>query len=200
MVKSNNMKKASYLILISLFFSCAKTMGPDVEWYYTKDGGPRLKNPADFEYNTEELRRADKSLIDTSAIYVIDSLYDPYDETVKEKKLDGGRFCRFFSNGQVLFVSYDSILTMDVINNPEIGTPGYFVIEDNKLKTDIFQNLNGGQTGKYFGLIKINGDLVFFEQRPETYDESYKGLEDFGKKTVWKKTMLNGIDHYKPNW
>ena len=181
-----------YIILALTTHSC-------VEFHRTKKGGFRIEDPTVFEYNSKKhFKKIDFSKIDTNSIYILDSLINPYD-SVKYKNISG-RFCRFFPKGQVLFASYDSIISDDLINDKEIGIPGYFTMEGNKVKIDMFQNLNGGQTGKYFGKLMDNGDIMFYQQRPETYNESYKGLEKYGKKTFWKKTKIDSIKFYYPEW
>ena len=184
----------SYIFFCLLITSCNRA-----EYFVTDKGGYRVKDPTVFEYNSVVyLEKIDFNLIDTNSIYVIDSLVNPYD-SIKHKKTSG-RFCRFFPKGQVLFARYDSIVSADLVNDKEIGNPGYFTMDGDYVKIDMFQKLNGGQTGKYFGKVLENGDLMFYEQRPETFNESFRKLEMFGYKTYWKKLKLEEFETYQPKW
>lgn len=172
-----------------------------VNYYYTDDGGIRVINPKVFKYNKDIYTLRDKTGIDTNAIYLIDSSYNVRD-TPKWRK-QSNAFIRFFSTGQVLFIYSDSILSISEINNENIGIPGYFIAQDNKVKIDMFQNLNGGQTGRYYGRVLSNGDLMFYSERPELYFNSFKLLEKAEREkrfTIWRKTKVENLKYYTPNW
>ena len=85
------------------------------------------------------------------------------------------------------------------INKPNLGIKHYYFVNKDILKTDRFKELNGGQTGKYFGRILPNGDIKFFEERPTLFFGSIKTIEK-GEYTIWKKIPVAEIIHYKPNW
>ena len=178
-----------------------------VSYQRTDSGGIRTKSSKVYKYNHPRYRSIDISKIDTNTIYLLDTLYNKYDSREPIKKISGSA-CRFFSGGQVLFFHYYDSLNIDLINDKDAGTPGYYTVQGDKLKIDMFQNLNGGQTGKYFGYIRENGDIVFYEQRPETYQGPfsiveggvYSGLEKYGKKTVWIKSKMDGLINYRPDW
>lgn len=191
--KTMNFKKVNILFILSLCFftSC-------VSYYYTNDGGIRVKNSKVFKYNKPKYTRLDKSRIDLNAIYILDSVYSKWDNPKGRKK--SGSFIRFFKNGQVLISSFDSILTQKRTNNKKIGIPGYFIIKEDKIKIDMFQQINGGQTGKQFGRIIENGDLIFYSQRPETYFGSFSALEKDGRKSFWKKETKYKLIEYNPEW
>ncbi|MBX2921447.1 MAG: hypothetical protein KF746_04570 [Chitinophagaceae bacterium] len=145
------------LILLLLFLaSCVK-------YHITSDEGVRVNNPKVFKYNKTRFTKLDKGLIDINAIYYKDSAYDKWSNP--KWRTYSKEFVRFFNTGQVLFVSCDSFPTIDKINNPNVGLPGYFIVIGTKIKVDMFQDLNGGQTGKYYGRIQPNGDIIFYEQR-----------------------------------
>lgn len=188
------MNRLLIMILSIYFTSC-------VSYQITSEGGIRVNNPKVFKYNKERYRKLNKDLIDTSAIYYKDSSFSKssspnWQSTYKV-------FARFFNSGQVLFVNCDSFPNLSLINNPNVGTPGYFIIEGTKLKIDMFQNLNGGQIGRYYGRILPNGDIYFIEQRPETYFNSFSLLEKIDGKnwfTIWKKIKIDKIKNYKPSW
>ena len=187
--------------MISLILtSCVAYQGSD-------SGGIRTKSSKVYKYYHPRYRNIDFSKIDTNSIYLLDTLYNKYDSREPIKKISGSA-CRFFSGGQVLFFHHYDTLNIYLINDKDAGTPGYYTVQGDKLKIDMFQNLNGGQTGKYFGYIRENGDIVFYEQRPETYQGLfaiveggvYSGHEKFGKKTVWIKSKIDGFINYKPDW
>jgi len=190
-----------FITLTSLFLNSC------VAYQRTDCGGIRTKSSNVYKYNHPRYRNIDFSKIDTNAVYLVDTLYNKYDSRQPIKKINGSA-CRFFSGGQVLFFYHYDSLTIDLINDSDAGIPGYYTVQGDKLKIDMFQNLNGGQTGKYFGYIRENGNIVFYEQRPETYQGIfsiieggvYSGLEKYEKKTVWIKSNLDGFINYKPDW
>jgi hypothetical protein len=186
--------KTILIFLIFFLSSC-------VSYHFTKEGGVRVDNPKVFKYNKKRFTKLDKGLIDTNSIYFKESTYDKW--RTPELKSSYNEFARFFSTGQVLFVSCDSFPKIDIINNPNIGIPGYFIVKGTKLKIDMFEDLNGGQTGKYYGRLQPNGDIIFFEQSPETYFSSFSMLEKKSGKdrfSVWRKIKVDSLKNYKPNW
>jgi len=182
-----------YLLFFFILNSC-------VSYHLTKEGGYRVDDPHVFTYNKKKYQKFRSGLIDTSAIYVrvekkscfgIDSLQNSPMYTL-----------RFFAHGQVLF-SYFTKDKVDLMNNPNIGIPGYFIIDGTKVKIDRFETINGGQTGKYFGRVMDNGDLLFFDQPPEMYYNSFFLLEKFepdSSKTIWRKIKPQELRHFVPDW
>lgn len=175
-----------------------------LSFYRTDSGGVRLSNSAKFEYNREMYSYRDFSMIDTNAYYMIDSMYD-FRKTENPERKVNDQICRFFGGGQVLFFYGIDTLDFSLLNDSGAGIPGYFTTDEKFLKIDMFQNINGGQTGKYFGYVRDNGDIVFYEQRPETYSHNhdmlvFRQLKDFGVRSIWKKYPSEGLINYKPNW
>ncbi|KAA3440028.1 hypothetical protein [Rufibacter hautae] len=183
------MTKSVPVVLMILISSC-------VSYHVTDEGGYRVDNPKVFKYNRPKYNGLDKGAIDTTAIYFLDSTNRKHPEGWKKRD----QFCRFFSGGQVVFISSEGMPDAKLINNAEKGTPGYYFIEGDRIRIDLFQDLNGGQTGKYFGKVQGNGDIMFYEQRPETYYGSFRGLERDGQKSFWKRIRVDHITPYKPNW
>ncbi|HMK19712.1 MAG TPA: hypothetical protein VK492_16030 [Chitinophagaceae bacterium] len=173
-----------------------------VGYHITSDGGYRVNNPKVFEYNKPQFTSLSKGPIDTNAIYFTDSFYNKW--TNPKWLTNIKRFVRFFNSGQVLFVFCgDSFPNIDKINNPNIGTPGYFIVDGTKIKIDKFRDLNGGHTEKYYGRIQPNGDIIFYEQLPATYSGSFSRLEKSegsDRFSIWRKIKVDGLKHYKPNW
>lgn len=189
------MKVRLALLLAVLFFSSC------VGYHYTQEGGIRVNNPKVFRYNKKKFTSLDKSLIDTNANYLIDSSFNKWRIPQWEQRRDV--FIRFFSTGQILFITCSDMPNLDIINNKNLGIPGYFILRGNKIKIVMFQDLNGGQIGKFYGRIQPNGDLVFYDQRPETYYSSFYLLEKAeinSRKSHWKKIKVDKIEHYTPNW
>jgi hypothetical protein len=183
------------LILLTIFLNSC------VGYHLTSEGGFRVNNPKVFKYNKARFTKLGKELVDTNAIYFKDSTYNKW--TNPKWQTYSKEFVRFFNTGQVLFVGCDRVPNIDKINNPNVGTPGYFIVIGTKLKIDMFQELNGGQTGKYYGRIQPNGDIIFYEQRPETYYSSFSRLEKAegnDRFSIWRKIKVGRLKHYKPNW
>jgi hypothetical protein len=179
------------LVFVLLLFSCC-----NVNYYTTPEGGYRLVNSKKFEYNKPQYASKDKSAIDTTCIYVLDSTYNKWDD-VKIKK-ESYRFLRFFSKGQVLFIYNKGLPNLDMINNKNIGNSGYYYIEDNKLKINVFKMVNGGVIVDYFGEITPNGNIVFYEQVSE--DLKFSKAKEYDRKSFWSKVKIEKIEHYKPDW
>lgn len=186
-----NRLKFLFLGSIFLFTSC-------VGFYRTNVGGTRVNNPKVFKYNKSTYTERSKGRIDTDCVYVLDSTYNKWNTPKGIKK--SGKFIRFFEGGQVIIAYFDDILTSELINNKDIGIQGYFVIKEDKIKIDMFQNINGGQTGKYFGRILKDGSLKFYEQRPETFYGSFSALEKDGRRSFWTKETALDIVYYTPEW
>ena len=184
------------LILLTLFLSSC------VKYHITSENGIRVNNPKVFKYNKPRFTKLDKALIDTNAIYYKDSTYNKW--ASPQWRTYSRDFVRFFNTGQVLFVnSSTGFPTIDRINNPNIGTPGYFIIIGTEIMIDMFEDLNGGQTGKYFGRMQSNGDIIFYEERPKLYGSSFSRLEKSQKDvsySIWRKKSFTGIKQYKPDW
>ncbi len=186
-----------YFLFIIILSSCV--------CYYTayEDGKPgyRVCNPKVFRYNKLCYALSNKSLIDTSVIYVKDSIFWKYE--IPNWKLYRKEFIRFFPKGQLLIYFSDSIPTNEILNNKVFGMQGYYYIEDSKIKIDFFDIDEIAQTIRYFGRIKENGDLIFYEQTPNYYFGSYCLTENGEKnrhKSLWKKIKLDGVKHYRPDW
>ncbi|MBG9378816.1 hypothetical protein I5907_21465 [Panacibacter sp. DH6] len=185
----------------TIFISLAILLASCVKYHITSDKGMRVQNPKVFKYNKPRYTKLDKSLIDTNAIYFKDSTYDKW--TNPQWQTYSKEFARFFNTGQVLFVDCNAFPTIDKINNPNVGVPGYFIISGTQIKVDMFQDLNGGQTGKYFGRIQPNGDIIFYEQRTETYSSSFSRVEKAEgnyRFSIWRKIKVDSLRSYKPNW
>jgi len=183
-------------VIIILFFSTV--WASCVHHYYNDDGGVRVANSKVFKYNKPRYTSRNKLPIDTNAIYVLDSSYNKYD-VVMGKKKPPASYVRFFSTGQVQFF-YDTTKALKQLNNRNIGVQGYYIIKGDKIKIDMFQEINGGQTGKYFGKVLPDNNLMFYEQRPETCFGSFSCLERDGRKSFWKKAIVPHMEHYKPDW
>lgn len=179
------------LIIATVSISC-------VRHHFNGDDGVRVSNPKVFKYNKPRYTSGNKSPIDTNAIYVLDSSYDKY-SVLKEQKKTPATYARFFSTGQVLFF-YDITPDLKRLNNRNTGVQGYYIIRGDKIKIDMFEDQNGGQTGKYFGRILNDSSLMFYEQSPETYFGSYWALERDGRRSFWKKVIVQNMIHYKPDW
>lgn len=169
-----------------------------VRHHYNNEGGVRVSNPKVFKYNKPRYTSRNKSPIDTNTIYVLDSSYDKYAFTKEQKKAPAS-YVRFFSSGQVLFF-YDTTPYLKGLNNRNTGVQGYYIIRGDKIKIDMFEDLNGGQTGKYFGRILNDSSLMFYEQSPETYFGSFWALERDGRRSFWKKLAVQNMIHYTPDW
>jgi hypothetical protein len=88
-----------------------------------------------------------------------------------------------------------------IVNNTEIGYIGYYYIKKGRLKMQMIEILNGGQTGLRYGLFD-NGNIWFYEQRPETYYGSWNMLKwlESKNKTKWVKTTVDSLKYVKPTW
>lgn len=187
-------KLVVFPLMLSSLFAC-------VRYSTTDEGGYRVRRPEVFKYNKPKYKQCDKSLIDINCVYIMKSKFDIWKKPNWQTEED--ILLRFFSGGQVLFIFIDSFPSAETVNNPNIGNQGYFTIEGNKIKIDRFSDLNYGQTEKYYGRIQSNGDILFYENTPETYLSIYHLLEKKSEKTrysIWEKTKIDGFKHYSPRW
>ena len=147
-----------------------------------------------FSYEKKVKKLEDLSLIDTTAIYI-------------RKNGNGDTanlplvYYRFWGDGRVQQVYPGKRDLAQIVNNPEIGAIGYYHIKKGRLKVQLIETLNGGQTGKRFGLFS-NGNIWFYQQRPETYYGSWTLLKWLEKKnkTEWVKTKIDNLIYVKPTW
>jgi hypothetical protein len=182
----------TYLLGLLIFNSC-------VRYHYTKEGGIRVNNPKVFKYNKPRFTQKDKSLIDINAIYILDSEYSQWNDIKYSRK--NKEFVRFFSTGQILFTHCNGMPRIEVINNQNLGTQGYFIVKGDKIKIDLFSEDNGGCTQNYYGKILDSDNIMFYEVTPvPPFFSSFKGLEKGGRKSFWKKVKVAKIINYIPDW
>ncbi|MBL7810049.1 MAG: hypothetical protein J0M29_18730 [Chitinophagales bacterium] len=183
------MQRYSFIFLLFL------TLNSCVKYHYNEEGGVRVNNSKVFKYNKERFRSMDKSQIDTNAIYILSEPHPMWDSFW---------FIRFFPTGQVLFIPCDTIPPgSGLINNKNKGIQGYYILKDSKIKIDMFQEINYGQTGKYFGRVESDGNILLFESRPETCFSIYPLVEKVTNKknnSHWRKFPTDQLKHYKPDW
>jgi hypothetical protein len=183
---------------ILIFLFCTSC----VAYYGTGEHSFRVKNPKTFKYNKDYYNKFRVGLIDTNCIYVFTYSYSDYNGRQEAEKGSNENFIRFFGGGQVLFFYNEKKEPAEIVNNRNEGIPGYFIAKGTKLKVDRFEIINGGQTGKVYGRILKNGDLLLFKQRPETYFGLFWLLEkaDGSSYSVWKKTSIESLINYRPDW
>ena len=163
-----------------------------------REGGVRPRKNNMFSYDKKHFTLKDNSLIDTNAIYVRSGAVITYgSDTVKLPTV----YYRFWSNGSVQEVWPDKKDYDSIVNNTEIGYNGYYYIKKGRLKMQMIEILNGGQIGLRYGLFD-NGDIWFYEQRPETYYGSWNMLKwlESKNKTKWVKTTVSSLKYVKPTW
>ena len=171
-----------------------------LSWHGTSSDGIRVNNPKVFQYNKSRYTNRSNGAIDTNAVYML--VYSSNYNSEQNDKSYRTAFVRFFNSGQVLFYYGDSEPTLKEINDPLIGIPGYYIVKGHKLKISMFQGINGGQIGKFYGRILDSGNIKFFGQRPETHFGIYSCTEKDSESrySIWQKTQINGIIDYKPDW
>lgn len=180
------------ILILSLFLFCCC----NVKYYITTVGGYRLYDSTKFKYNKLEYTKMSKSAIDTNCIYIMDSTYNKWDD-IKIKK-ENYRFVRFFSKGQVLFIYNNGMPNLEMINNKNIGIPGYYYIEGKKIKINMFKNINGGILIDYFGEINSDGNIIFYEQPTGRF--SLEKTKDYNGKSFWSKVKVEKMERYKLDW
>lgn len=152
-------------VLIICLASC------NIKYYMTPEKGYRVENSKDLSFHNHRLRGVEITKIDTSSIYVFDGLPNYY------------RCARFFSGGQVLVFYSKDFPDIKMINNQDLGDPGYFIIKKNKIKLNLFSNNYGGVNTFFKGKILDDGNLQF--------------EDNFGCYTKYK---FENIIYYKPSW
>ena len=170
-----------------------------IQYYGTGEGGIRLKKPKKFKYNREQFANINRLKIDTTSIYRIVEWYDGWRGGVLADSLRPQGTLRFFASGEVLFYEHNKPLD-SLVNNSLSGTPGYYMIEGNKIKIHRFKRTNRGQLEKYFGILKNDGTIKFYEQSVIHCNGSYKCLEKQNMYSTWKKTDTFKLKYFKLNW
>lgn len=179
-------------IIIILYSSCLK-------YKVLEEGGIRLDNSNKFKYHSKKYLKENRVGVSTTSIYLLDSTFNKWNDIKIIKSQH--QFIRFFPDGQVLFISTNGMPDIETINNRNVGIPGYYIIDGDKIKIQMFQDLNGGQLGMNFGKIINNEQIIFYNQRPETYFfNKFKQLEKYGAKSFYSKRQIQGFEEYKPNW
>jgi hypothetical protein len=189
------MKKTTTIILLTLFIltSCQS------RFIVNEQGGVRPSKNNMFSYNKKNFTLKDTTLIDTNAIYLRKGGITkvPWSDTSKYPTV----YYRFWNNGRVQEVWPDKLELNSIVNNTEIGYIGYYYIKKGRLKMQMIEITNGGQTGLRYGLFD-KGDIWFYEQRPETYYGSWNMLKwfDSRSKTKWTKTTVDSLKYVRPTW
>jgi hypothetical protein len=184
------------MLKIVLFLSSLVILNACISFTRTSAGGIRVKNPDRLKFQGEQFHLTDTLLIDTNAVYVLSNFELPH---AKPFEISRPSYLRFFAAGQVLIVKCDSIPSLEMINNVDIGWQGYFKIEKNRLMIKEFEIINGGQTAQRFGIFDT-GDVLLYDARPDSYHYSWKELERKSLKTRWRKIKIEGMTYQQPDW
>lgn len=178
-----------YLLVLILFissFSCEPL------YIINSEGALRPRKDNYFSYKKHPFNLADTSIIDTNCIYVryVGLLFF---EKVGGK-IDSIPHChvhyRFYSTGQMNTVLTDTFPKVNEVNNPNIGSVGYYKIKNDKVYLQ-WMNAQGGRT-KEMGIIK-NGELLLYDKT----DTFYPKLK---KPEHYKKIEVKGMKYVKPDW
>lgn len=167
-----------------------------VSFKRTNEGGLRVKNPGRLKFSGKQFHLENTSLIDTNAVYVFSNYELP---GAYPYEISNAAYCRFFANGQVLFVACDTIPTSEAVNSPGLGWQGYYKIKNNRLKIREFEIINGGQVGLRWGVFK-DGDILFYSNTPRTYFHSWKLMEKGDLKERWRKVYVDEIKPLRLDW
>lgn len=169
--------------------------------YKTTRGGVRVSDPKVFKYNNPKYTAKNRVGIDTDAVYLKVSVSRSWNDPPEEEVCCN--FMRFFPLGQVIRVLSGTMPVAGDVNNKDAGTPGYFIVEGNKIKISIFEYTDGGSSiGYYFGRLQDNGDLIMYEQSSATNFNSFFLTEKFDGSyfSRWKKVNIEGFEPYTPEW
>jgi len=185
------MRTTIFISLILFLTSC------QTRYIVNEQGGIRPKGKM-FSYENKTTSLKDNLLIDTTSIYIRKGQKITYGTNVVSLPTV---YYRFWENGRVQEVYPKELDINNIINNTEIGYIGYYYIKKGRLKMQLIETLNGGQTGKRYGLFD-NGNIWFYEQRPETYYGSWNMLKwlENNRKTEWIKISIDSLKHINPTW
>jgi len=163
-----------------------------------EQGGIRPRKNNMFSYDKKNFTLKDTILIDTNSIYIRKGAITIYgSDTIKYPTV----YYRFWNNGRVQEVWPDKKELNSIVNKTEIGYIGYYYIKKGRLKMQMIEVTNGGQTGLRYGLFD-KGNIWFYEQRPETHYGSWNMLKwfDSKSKTKWTKTTVDSLKYVQPAW
>ena len=170
---------------------------------WTDSSGVRFEKPSPYwlKYKHKKFDNGERIKIDTKSVY----------ETTRYGH-DGSSYnlvARFFPNGQMLIFQedYSKIPIENQINDSLAGKPGYYAVEGDKIKFQVWRNIFGDQTPDTYGLILNDSTLKIYNTHiPDckgpfntgmTVYECLESKQDFN---ILKKTDKYELKNYNPNW
>jgi len=187
------MKTAVYSIGLLVILNACNAFIPFTR---TKEDGVRIKNPDRLKFSGKPFHLSDVAQIDTNAVYVFSNYELP---NAKPFEISNASYCRFFTDGRVLFGSCDSIPSPEMINSSQRGWQGYYKIEGDRLMIREFKIVNGGQIILRWGRLD-NGDILFYSNTPRAYAHSWETMEKRDLKERWRKVKIEGIAPIQLDW
>ncbi len=191
-----------YLIILVLIINLASC-----SHYVINDSGyPRPPKNYKFSYSKKISILTDTNLIDTTCIYYLtNSNY--YRNSDQYRNSDN--YIRFYSDGRFKLQAIKEFPKIEDINDINKGNVGYYKLNGNVIKLQIYSDIDAGSDQLEFGLIDTNKNLIIINENPRTdfcLGYSERGIKkkiqksSFFNPKRYKKIKINGLIYIKPNW
>lgn len=176
------MKNLFIISLLIFFTSCSHYIVND-------EGFIRPPKNYKFSYKRKSAKLTNNKIIDTTAIYYLtNSNY--YRDSNEYKNND--EYIRFYSNGKFKIQGTKTYPKLEEINNVNYGIIGYYKINGNVIKLQIYTDINAGSDQLEFGIIDENSDLILLNENPRS---NY--CLGYSEKAIRKK--INEISIFRAN-
>lgn len=187
-----------YLISVMLFFGCS-------HYVVNELGYIRPPKNQKFSYKKRFVELTDLSIIDTNVIYSLEK--GNFYKNSEEYK-QSTAYIRFYGDGKFKQQGFKNLPKLDDINNPAIGIVGYYLIQGNAIKMQVYSDIDGGSIQLEYGYIDEAKNLIVMHDNPN-FDFNIGYNEEKIKRLVknspfspmiYKKTKVDGFKYTAPNW
>ena len=185
-------------LIVMLFSGCSH--------YVINDAGyVRPPKGKKFSYKKRVTALDNIAVIDTNAIYY---LTDSYFYKRSKQYKNGDAYIRFYADGHFKLQGLKKYPTAEQVNNPNYGIVGYYYLQDNVVKMQVYSDINAGSMQLKFGYIDKQNNLVVMHDNPK-YDfclgYQLKKIKRLIEKSpmspkIYKKIYLENLTYIKPNW
>jgi hypothetical protein len=152
-----------------------------------------------FSYKNQVSLLRSTEVIDTTAIYFL------HDDKNYNRS---NAYIRFYADGHFKTQATKAYPIKEEVNNHAYGIVGYYILQENTVKMQVYTNVNGGSNQLEFGFVDENKNLVVMHQNPRS---TYKiGFSERAMKRkaanrnvpplVYEKIKIDGLTYIQPNW
>jgi hypothetical protein len=183
-----------------IFYLCVCSLSSGCSHYVLNETGfARPPKNYHFSYQNQVSQLRSTEVIDTTAIYF---LHD-------DKNYDlGNAYIRFYADGHYKTQGIKSYPVIEEVNNHAYGIVGYYILQGNTVKMQVYTDVNGGSNQLEFGFVDDKKNLVVLHQNPRsTYKAGFseramkrKAANGKTPPLVYEKIKMEGLTYNQPNW